>query len=277
MFGLNYYHQTIRKYVTIFGTLFNDIEIDRTTQTGAFVKKIGVPIVYSPRNKLLVRVGENPKLENAVAMSLPRMGFELTAIEFDTERQLNKHNYLRWAPEGELATHKAVLMVPVPYNFTFQLSIMVKNAEDGTKIIEQILPYFAPDYTVAANLIDGYSTSWDLPIILESVATEDVYDGDFETRRTLIWTLDFSLKGYLFGPQERKGIIREINTSLFDGDTAAADALEDIQIVLGIKGQENVDPNTVLATDDYEGIAKITTNDSNTGQVFVEAFSGEFE
>lgn len=198
MFASTFHHNTLRKYVILFGTVFNNIYVTRQNNQGETVQTFRVPLSYGPKEKYLARLEGNPQLDNKVAMTVPRISFEMTTFQYDADRKLNTLN--------RNAKNNKSQYQPVPYNITFQLSVLVKNAEDGTKIIEQILPYFTPDWTASVHLVpDMEDDPWDIPIILNSVSSEDTYEGNFETRRAIIWTLDFTLKGYLFGPSKRIG------------------------------------------------------------------------
>jgi hypothetical protein len=198
MFASTFHHNTLRKYVILFGTVFNNIYVTRQNNEGETVQTIKVPLSYGPKEKYLARLEGNPQLDNKVAITVPRIAFEMTNFQYDADRKLNTLN-------RKVKNNKAAYQ-PVPYNVTFQLSVLVKNAEDGTKIIEQILPYFTPDWTASVHLVpDMEDDPWDIPIILNSVSTEDTYEGNFETRRAIIWTMEFTLKGYLFAPTKRIG------------------------------------------------------------------------
>lgn len=208
MFGQNFYFQTIRKYVSLFGTLFNDIHITRTDKIGHMSAYIKVPITYGPKEKMLARSLMDPGIDRPTAtFPMPFMTFEMTDVRYDGDRKLKTiqrtANKLDNVP-GSLQYQ----YMPVPYNFGFRLNIMVKNAEDGTKIVEQILPFFTPDFTVTMKLIDKMDELKDIPIVLNSISQEDTYTGNFQERQSLIWTLDFTLKGFLYGPVKSTPIIK---------------------------------------------------------------------
>lgn len=198
MFGSTFSHDILRKYVILFGTLFNNIYINRKNTDGTTAQTIKVPLSYGPKEKFLARLEGNPTLDNKIAITVPRISFEMTSFQYDPDRKLNTLN--RKVKDNKYQYQ------PVPYNITFQLSILVKNADDGTKIVEQILPYFTPEWTASVHLIPEMEDDpWDIPIIMNGISTEDTYEGNFETRRAIIWTLDFTLKGYVFGPTKRIG------------------------------------------------------------------------
>ena len=194
MFGTYFYHQTSRKMVVAFGSLFNTIEVRRTNSAGSVVDTIKVPLSYGPREKFLTRISADPNLNPSIALTVPRMGFELTAMTYDGVRKLNTMG--RNVAAGTTGLKKQ--FNPVPYNWDFSLYVYVKNAEDGTQILEQILPFFTPEFTVTMNLVSSMSEKRDIPLVLNSVTSEDTYEGDFASRRSIIWTLSFLMKGFLY-------------------------------------------------------------------------------
>lgn len=207
-------HGILRKYVIYFGTLFNNIWLKRFDSTGALVQNMKVPLNYGPREKFLARLEGNPNLERPIAIQLPRMTFEMTGLYYDPSRKLNAINRTTApVPGNEGATRWQYQ--PVPYNIDFTLSIMVKNIEDGTYIVEQILPYFNPVWTATLNLNPDLNQKHDIPITLDNITSDDTYEGDFVNRRAIIWTLSFTMKGYFFGPtkQDTGSIIKEIDVN----------------------------------------------------------------
>ena len=194
MFGTYFYHQTSRKMVVAFGTLFNTIEVRRTNSSDEVTEVVKIPLSYGPKDKMLARITSDPNLSSSVALTVPRMGFELTSMTYDSARKLNTIG--RNVAKGTTGLKKQYN--PVPYNYDFSLFIFVKNAEDGTQILEQILPFFTPEFTITMTLISGMDIKMDIPLVLNDVSSEDTYDGDFATRRSIIWTLNFSMKGYLY-------------------------------------------------------------------------------
>jgi len=194
MFGTYFYHQTSRKMVVGFGTLFNSLEVQRTNSSDEVTEVIKIPLSYGPKDKMLTRISADPSLNPKVALTVPRMGFELTSMTYDGTRKLNTMN--RNVAKGTTGLKKQ--FNPVPYNWEFSLYIFVKNAEDGTQILEQILPFFTPEFTVSMTLISSMSVKHDIPLVLNSVTSEDTYEGDFATRRSIIWTLSFTMKGFLY-------------------------------------------------------------------------------
>ena len=210
MLGHTFYHQHLRKYVIVFGTIFNDIIIQRKDNSGNIVQDIKVPLAYAPREKALARLDQDPDLARKVGMVLPRMSFEMTSINYAPERKLNKiHRNVSAYSDDKAKLYAAYN--PVAYDVGFELNIYTRYAEDSTQILEQILPFFTPEWSVSMTLIPDMNWKQDIPIVLNGVSMQDTYDGDFETRRALIHTLNFTLKGYLWGPLRKTGIIKTAN------------------------------------------------------------------
>ena len=206
MLGTTYYHETIRKYVAVFGTLFNDINIQRKNSSGVITEQIKVPIAYEAKDKMLLRVRRGSKADESVGISLPRMGFDLNAIVYDPTRKLNTLGQTYAANNATNSTTLLKQYNPVPYNFDFTLSAMVDNSEDGAQIFEQIVPFFTPEFTVSVNLVPSMNIKPDITIILNDVSIEDSYEGELVIRREIIWTLNFMLKGYIY-PDVKSGSI----------------------------------------------------------------------
>jgi len=221
MFGRTFYHDTLRKYVILFGTLFNDIWINRPDNAGNVKQSLKVPLSYGPREKFLARIegidsNRDPQ-ENPFSIVLPRMGFEITGFNYAPERKLpTRNSFVQTVTDDN--TKKKHVYNPVPYDINFSLSIFVKNTTDGTRIIEQILPFFTPEWTSTIQLVDDapIDIKLDIPVVLTSVSQDDVYEGSFEERRALIWQLDFTMKGVFFGPVYKQEIINLANTQLYD-------------------------------------------------------------
>lgn len=213
MFGETWSHGTIRKYIVLFGTLFNNIYINRENAAGAPIQTLKIPLSYGPKEKFLSRVNSDPNLDQPTAVVLPRMSFELVTMNYAPERKLNTLNKLHKADPTN-PNNSVYQYAPVPYDFTFQLAVMVKNAEDGTKIIEQILPYFTPEWTATVNLVPDVDGTYDIPVVFNDISTEDSYEGVYEQRRALIHTLTFTVKGYLFGPSKKNSLIKNIDVDV---------------------------------------------------------------
>jgi len=266
MFSTNpFYFNLIRKYIITFGTLFNNIYIERFNSAGAEVSKIRVPITYGPKDKALTRVFQDPNIDRPTATyPLPMMTFEMTGFDYDGSRKLQTVNKNFYNDPDDRSKRRRQYM-PVAYNIGFQLSILVKNAEDGTRIVEQILPYFTPDWTVTALLIPEMDIKHDIPVILNRVNLDDVYEGEFEQRRLMVWTLDFTLKGYLYGPVKTPKIIKYVITPLYNEIDREADPVAQINIQPGLLANGSPTSNSslsvpvdeILATDHFGFVVTI--------------------
>ena len=202
MLGTYTYHEIIRKTVVGFGTLFNNIEIQRTSGSRTEVMK--VPLAYGPKQRFLARLKQVGDLtsKDATQITLPRLSFEITTIEFDSQRKVSPTQVIRYRESDGTDTKT---FMPVPYNIGFELAILAKNQDDSLQIIEQILPYFQPSFNITLNLVDKIGETRDFPVTLQGIDYEDVYEGDYDTRRTLVYTLTFSAKTYLYGPVRESG------------------------------------------------------------------------
>lgn len=232
MFGRTFYHESLRKYVILFGTLFNDVWINRTDSAGNVKQALKVPLSYGPREKFLARIeglaaNDDPMLQQ-VATVLPRMGFEMNSFTYAADRKLPTINKFARG-RGTVEDNERYQFNPVPYDIGFSLSIFVKNTTDGTKIIEQILPYFTPEWTTTVQLLDDPDVTLDIPLYITDISQDDVYEGSFEERRALIWTINFVMKGVLFGPVMRSPVIKLANV-----DIADATLFTDIDDAVGV-------------------------------------------
>ena len=215
MLGQQFYHETIRKVVVAFGTMFNDIHLVRKDNDGKVTQSMKVPLAYGPRQKFLVRLAEDPDLTKQVAVTLPRIGFEIQDLEYDSARKLSrvqKFKQVKGANTKQLDTQ----YMPVPYNLGLELYILSKNSDDALQIVEQILPYFQPDYTLTINDMADMSIKRDVPIVLNSIGYEDDYaDSEFADRRSLIYTLSFTAKFYLYGPVTSSKVIKTVQVDQY--------------------------------------------------------------
>jgi hypothetical protein len=214
MLGQQFYHESIRKVIVAFGTTFNNVQLVRKDNDGNITQTMKVPLAYGPRQKWLVRLNEDADLSKAVAVTLPRIGFEIQNLSYDPARKLNrvqKFKKVKGANSNRLDTQ----YMPVPYNLSIQLYVMAKQSDDALQIVEQILPFFQPDYTLTINDMADMGIKRDVPIILNSISYEDNYQGDFETRRALIYNLDFTAKFYLYGPVTSAGVIKTVQVDQY--------------------------------------------------------------
>ena len=214
MLGTYYYHEIIRRTVTAFGTVFNDIYIRHKDSSGDSISEMKVALAYGPIQKFLARLQQQPELNKPIAMTLPRMSFEMTSIQYDATRKANITQTFK-ASDG---TNLKKVYLPVPYNIGFQLNIMSKLQDDALQVVEQILPYFQPSFNLTVDLIDSIGEKRDIPIVLDSISFTDDYEGDFSTRRILIYTLNFTAKTYLFGPiaDSTDGLIRKVQVDYYN-------------------------------------------------------------
>jgi hypothetical protein len=207
-----FYHEILRNTIIGFGTLFNDISIKHVDNSDNVVSVIKVPIAYGPTQKFLARLEQVPDLNKPVQISLPRMSFEFVGLTYDTTRKVTTtQTFTTSLVEDSKQIRKTYM--PVPYNMQFELSIFTKLNDDMLQIVEQILPYFQPAYTLSINLVKSIGEKRDIPIVLEGISMDDQYEGSFDTRRSLIYTLRFTAKTYLFGPvaDVSKDVIKKVS------------------------------------------------------------------
>jgi hypothetical protein len=212
MFGTHFYNETIKRSVSIFGTLFNNITVKKVKSDNTVLTSQIVPISYGPKQKWLSRLNDEPNLSDGMrsSISLPRIAFEISGFEYDATRQQNKLIRASKTTLDTDNTKRSFQYAPAPYNINFTLSILAKNANDALQILEQILPYFQPEYTVSMKMVDSMTEVRDVPISLNSVTMNDEYEGTFEERRVIEYTLDFTMKLYFFGPVYTGKIIKNV-------------------------------------------------------------------
>ena len=223
MLGNYFYHEIIRKTVIAFGTLFNDIHVRHDDGNGNIISEIKVPIAYGPRQKFLARIQQQPELNKATQITLPRMSFEITNISYDSTRKAGITQTFK-AKDVNNNQMKKVFM-PVPYNLGFDLNVLVKLQDDGLQILEQILPFFQPGFNMSIDLVKSIGEKRDIPMILNSISQQDDYEGDFSTRRALIYTLSFTAKTFMFGhiAETPEGLIRKVQVDYYsDTNTRTA-------------------------------------------------------
>ena len=220
MLGQTFYHETLRKCVVGFGTLFNDIHIVRRDSSGNVQQSMKVPLAYGPKQKFLGRLREDPNISKKVAITLPRIGFEIGAMSYDSTRKLNKIQKVK--KSGSSGNKVDTQYMPVPYNIDFELYAMAKNSDDALQIVEQILPYFQPEYTITINDIVQMNNKRDVPIVLTGISYEDNYEGEFTERRAIIYTMSFTAKAYLYGPVISGQVITKVQVDQFSDSASAA-------------------------------------------------------
>ena len=245
MFGQYFYNESMRRMTIGFGQIFNNIQIKRKDSNGNVTQTIRVPFAYAPKEKFLARLDQQASLDNReFSITLPRMSFEITGIQYDSSRKLTrvqKYKTVKSGADGKILNFN---YVPVPYNISYNLYSFTASAEAGLQIIEQILPFFQPDYTVTVNAIPELSIKRDIPIVLNSINYEDTYDGNFDRRRAVIYTLGFTAKTYLFGPASTQKVVKEVQSDLYTDTDTTNKAREERIIVVP-------NPTSADADDDF--------------------------
>lgn len=264
MLGQHFYNEAIRKTVVGFGTLFNNIELKKVDpSTGSVLEVEKVPLAYGPKQKFLTRLEQNPDVSNKVAITIPRLYFEMTAITYDSARKTSPVQKYR-TTIAEDGTEVKTQYVPVPYDMSFELGIIAKSQDDGLQILEQILPFFQPNFNITLNMVTDMDERKDIAIVLNNINYEDDWDDNFLDRRSIVWTLNFTAKSYIYGPYTNTGIIRKAIIYESVGDLAASrrnaaysyspKALEDKN---GDGQITTADDELIISTDDFgfnEGI-----------------------
>ena len=218
MFGDHFYHKQIRNTVIAFGTIFNNINIKRLDSSGNPLQNIRVPLSYSPKEKFIARLDQNTDLtgsDSSVAITLPRLAFDITGYSYDPSRKLNKNQKITAVTTNSDTSKLNSQYMPVPYDVSFELNAFTANSDDGLQILEQILPYFQPDYTVTMIQDRTMDTKRDIPFILESVDYEDSYQGTLTSLRRIIYSLKFTAKIYLYGPISTSAVIKKVSADLY--------------------------------------------------------------
>ena len=252
MLGQQFYHETVRNVIVAFGTMFNNLQIVRKDNSGNITQAMKVPLAYGPKQKWLTRLDVDPSLGSAVAITLPRLGFEIGSLSYDATRKLNRVQKFKKVKSSSSNANKLdTQFMPVPYNMDITLYAMAKNSDDALQIVEQILPFFQPDYTLTLNDMADMGIKRDVPIILNDVGYEDNYQGDFESRRAIIYTMGFTTKFYLYGPVTSSSVIK----------TVQVDQYTDLPAVTPTREQRySVTPNPVSAdADDDFGFSETSS------------------
>tara|TARA_R110001599_G_scaffold7246_1_gene35622 strand:+ start:966 stop:1763 length:798 start_codon:yes stop_codon:yes gene_type:complete len=242
MLGTYYYHEIIRKTIISFGTLFNNINIKHKKSDGTILDDIKVGLAYGPQQKYLAKIQEQAELSKSIAITLPRMSFEMTNIQYDPTRKSGITQTFK-ASDG---TNLKKVFMPVPYNIGFELSIFSKLNDDALQIVEQILPFFQPSFNLTVDLVSSIGEKRDIPIVLENISFQDDYEGSFESRRALIYTLSFTAKTYLFGPvaESTDGLIKKVIVDQHSG-TNTQTAKREVRYTV------TPDPSTAGPNDDF--------------------------
>ncbi len=214
MLGQQFYHETIRKIIVGFGTTFNNVQLVRKDSSGNVVQSMKVPLAYGPKEKFLVRLRADADLSSKVAITLPRIGFEIQNLSYDSTRKLSRVQKFKKVKDDTNRQIDSQFM-PVPYNLEVVLYVLAKQSDDALQIVEQILPFFQPDYTITINDMTDMGIKRDVPIVLNGISYEDNYEGEFEQRRALIYTMNFTCKFYLYGPVSSQNIIKTAQVDQF--------------------------------------------------------------
>ena len=245
MFGTYFYNESMRRMTIGFGQIFNNIQIKRKDSNGNITQSIRVPLAYAPKEKFLARLDQQASLDNReFAITLPRLSFELAGISYDASRKLTRVQKYKTVKSGIDGKVMNFNYTPVPYNVSYNLYSFTASAEAGLQIVEQILPFFQPDFTVTVNAVPELNIKRDIPIVLNSVNYEDTYSGDFSQRRAVIYTLGFTAKTYLFGPASTQKVIKETQSDLYS-DTDTTNKAREMRIVI------TPNPTTADADDDF--------------------------
>jgi len=279
-----FYHEILRRTIISFGTLFNNISIQKKDGSDNAISTMKVPLAYGPTQKFLARLEQSADLNKSTAISLPRMSFEFTGLTYDSSRKLTS---TRTIQVKDPSTKKNVKKVytPVPYNMSFELSIMSKLNDDALQIVEQILPYFQPAFTLTVELVDDINEKRDIPVVLENITMQDDYDGDFTNRRVLLYTLRFSAKTYLFGPVSKAEPIKTATLTYLTGDkkkskretqyTVVPRAIKDYDDSVSTLLAEDVDlEEFVWLVDDGSKLSADSYYEINGEEVYIKAIDG---
>lgn len=219
--GTSFYNTLFKKYVVIFGTLFNNIKIERRNDAGVLEQNFKVPIAYGPREKFLARIQDNPDAIALTSIKLPRMAFQISSINYAPSRKLQTINKVASKKDVNGVNVYSKVYNPVPYDVGFTLQILAKTMEDGLRIVEQILPYFTPEWTVSAKLLGTeFDNVTDIPLVLDEVQIQDQYEDNFLARKVLTFTLNFTMKCYFYGPVTESKIIKLATVNIYPDTTA---------------------------------------------------------
>ena len=267
MFGDHFYHKKIRNTVIAFGTIFNNVNIKRLDSSGNPLQNIKVPLSYSPKEKFLARLDAQQDLtgdDSKVAITLPRMSFEITGYSYDATRKLNKNQKITKVTTNADTTKLNNQYMPVPYNVNFSLNVYTANSDDGLQIIEQILPFFQPDYTVTMIEDRTMDTKRDIPFILNSVDYEDSYTGSLTSMRRIIYTLSFTAKVYLYGPISTSAVIKKVSADLYSDTGSNAPRVERVTVQPNPTSADKDDTYTYTTT--LEFFTDTLDYDNTTGE-----------
>jgi len=284
-----FYHEILRRTIISFGSLFNGIEIKHLDSSGSVDEVIKVPLAYGPTQKFLARLEQSADLNKPTSITLPRMSFEFTGLQYDGTRKVTTTQTFKSQSVG-IATAIRKTYMPVPYNMSFELSIFTKLNDDMLQIVEQILPYFQPAYTLSVNLIDTIGEKRDIPIVIENVTMQDDYEGNYSTRRSLLYTIRFTAKTYLFGPvgdtsKASRDLIKKVRVGYVQDDTSTP--TRDLTYTVIPRATQSYTDNVVtnlsedvgtttniLQVNDSSGISENTYITINNESIYVDRKEG---
>lgn len=273
----HFYYQLTRKYVILFGNIFNNISIVRKSRdTGIEIERFKVPIVYAPKEKYFARLRADPDLDRPVQVILPRMSFELIGFTYDASR---KQNSLLRSAKGNTSTRVASQYMGVPYDLSFDLQIYARNVDDGTHIVEQILPYFVPDYTISVDAMPEIGFIKDIPIILNSVSNVIEHEGNFDAVRFVSWTLNFTVKAHYYGPISTPKIIKKSITNIYNDPSLDAGNIVRINTGSGNSGTFKLD-DVVYQGTNYEtatAYGRVINWNPDNGRIVIGGAQGQFK
>ena len=277
-----FYHEILRKTIISFGTLFNNITIQKKDASDTDFSVMKIPLAYGPTQKFLARLEQSGDLNKSTSISLPRMSFEFTGLTYDAARKVTTTQKIAVKdPDSKKKVDK--VFTPVPYNMQFELSIMSKLNDDALQIVEQILPFFQPAFNLSVELVDQIKEKRDIPIILENITMQDNYEGDYDTRRVLLYTLRFTAKTYLFGPVTRVEPIKQATLSYYTDGSEKRDlayrvtprAVKDYDdSVVTNLSEDILSTTTSITVDDASSITADTYFEIDGESVYIKKVTG---
>lgn len=267
MFSSHYYHGTIRKAVSAFGTLFNNISVVKKDANNRVISSQRVPLAYGPKQKFLTRLDEQPDPDNEkVALKLPRMSFEITGMTYDPSMRLNRNQRIV-VPDSADPDFKRSVRTSSPWRLLISLSILSKTQDDALQVLEQILPNFQPEYTLTMKDVEGMNIENDVPVVLIAVDPNDGYEGDAISRRTIVFTLSFEMRIRFYGPSLSRAIIKSVDARISQKETL--EPMENINV--------HIEPLDAAESETHS-IQTVYTylTDATSYKIVVQAGSGAF-
>jgi hypothetical protein len=262
-----FYNEILRSCIIGFGSLFNGIEVQHKNDKDDTVSVIQVPIAYGPTQKFLARMQQEANLNRPVQLTLPRISFEFTSLTYDPSRKTTKNqSFITATPDGSEVKR---VYAPAPYNMGFTLSIYTKLNDDMLQIIEQILPYFNPHYNLSIKFLGNLNEIRDIPVVLDNIGMDDDYEGNFDTRRALIYTLQFTLKTYLYGPvtDVTGDIIKKVTIGYLASSTDGTVSTRDLTYQVTPRATKDYDSSLISNLDEDVSISQTTIKVTNPGGI----------